>query len=306
MSHSIFVNLEAEESDTYDEESDDWGDDDATTAERARQAAESVPLRGCDEVDKVLQVAQKWEEYGLRGELAKQQTRQTLRQNKRKAKAHPPSVNHPPKRACTRDKSTTPPPNTFPVNVETCNGIVVIHLPEIPGELETPREMRIYNASEPYIRAADKIAVAKIIAARQDPAPAVSPSVSTSLSASLPVTNEEWAGGAPTPSCALTPPPGSPAALRARSLSPPPSEDWPHGVATPVCSRSPSRASPAPLPLFSPDNRFDGSTSTPSPPSADAAMISSTITINQTDQLFAWQVLYCLFTAVIVLRFVFQ
>lgn len=262
------MNIEAEQADTLDNESDDWDDDDdddddeATTAERARQAAESVPLRRRDQVNEVLQVAKKWEEYAKQGELAMQRK---PRQKKRTRKADPPAIPRSQKRARTGNKNPSPPPNTFPVEVATCNGIIVIHLPEIPGETEFDHEMRIYDASDPIIRAAELQEIATILS-RQGPAPATS-SVSTPPAASSPTVTDEWAGGALTPTIASTPPPRSSPASLAPSLSPL-LEDFPDGAATPVaCSRSPSQAPPALLPLFLPDNWSDGSTPAPSPPS---------------------------------------
>lgn len=276
------MNLEAEQSNTPNNESDDWDDDDDdedTTAERVRQAAESVPLRRRDQVDEVLEVAKKWEEYALQGELARQERHRKPRQTKRKQKADPPSLARSQKRARTLNNFPSPPPNTFPVEVKTCNGVVVIHVPEIPGEKETPREMRIYNLSEPFIRAADEQELSKIFAARglapaatlaYPATPNCALAASTPVAAPSPTIAEEWVGGAPTPISASTPPPCSPAALRARSSSPMVLEDWPGGVATPLaCLHSPSQAPPALLPLFLPDNRSNGSTPAPSLPSAD-------------------------------------
>lgn len=195
----------------------------------------------------------KWEKYANQGELTGQQK---LPQKKRKQNADSLTIPHPQKRARTSKKAPSPLPNTFSVEVPTCHGIVVLHLPVIPGELETPREMRIYDASEPYIHAASREEVSRILAARQGTAPALSLPVSTPVAALSPAIVEEWAGGAPTPTIASTPLPDSPAALRARSLSPL-LFDWPHGAATPLaCLRSPLEAPPAVSPL--PDNWSDG------------------------------------------------
>lgn len=274
------MNVEAEESDTPDDDDDD---ENARNAERARQASECVPLRKRDEVDKVLQVAKKWEEYTAQGELERQEDHCKPPRKKCKQTADSPVIPRLRKCARVQEKSPSPPPNTFPVKVETCRGVVVIHVPEIPGEQETPCEMRIYNLSEPYHRAADQELLAELRSKQrhgpatfsanptsQSPTLADSSHISTPGAASSSAVTEEWIGGALTPISASTPPPRSPAASRARSLSLL-LKDWPTGVATPAYSRSPPK-SPATLPLFLPDDWDDHLTPAPSPPSADAEL----------------------------------
>ncbi|KAE9393548.1 hypothetical protein BT96DRAFT_216166 [Gymnopus androsaceus JB14] len=150
-------------------------------AERVRQAAESVPMRRRDEVDHVLEVAQKWEEYAVQEERAREE-RKNKPQQKRKAKALP-SVKPPPqKRARTkktlpspppppqqrvRTKKTLPsaPPNTIRLEVPTCTGKVIVYIPKIPGENELQYQLRVSEVSEPIRREADKKELNRMIAA---------------------------------------------------------------------------------------------------------------------------------------------
>ena len=75
LSCSIFVDAEAKESDDEMDESDD----EAITAERVRQASESVPLWKPHEVSGLLQVADKWEQYYLQRERVEQAQRLSKR-----------------------------------------------------------------------------------------------------------------------------------------------------------------------------------------------------------------------------------
>ena len=249
LSRSILVDIEAEESDALDDELSE-SDDEATAAERARQAAESVPLRRHNHVDGVLLVANAWEKFAVEHDQRMRDgnvERPSRKSGKRKA--DPPAVPSLPRKRA-RAKSPSPLPNTFREKVQTAKGTYVIYLPEIPGENELQRQTRIYNASEPIIAAVDHEVVAEMIANRrsapaasganptpQQSVPAHSSSISTAPAAPI---DEEWTGGAPTPTSAPTPRPRSPPASRARSTSP----VLPNDMI--VDRQSPSDSSPSP------------------------------------------------------------
>lgn len=260
MSRSIFVDVEAGESDGEIDESDE----EATVTERKRQAADSVPLRKRHEVSEMLRVAEKWERYCLQREHG-------LSPQKGKRKADSETSADSRKRLCLQSGTPAPaippstiPPSTFPVNVQTCKGVVVIHLPEISGECELSREWRISEASEVIEEAAFKeqanetgAAVIKNRQARKaieeaasrrtstnSPAVLSQSSLETTNSASPPTAAEEMINGAATPARANTPLADSLFQGRSR-LSPFP-EEWIDGAPTPRGS-SPVPASPGPL-----------------------------------------------------------
>ena len=222
------VDVEAEKSDALDDEPSD-SDDEATAAEHARQAAESVPLRRRDEISEVLRVANEWEKFAVeqnrRVQERQERNRERPLRETGKRKTDSLAAPSPCKRA--RAKSSSPPPNTFREGVPTAKGMYFIYLPEIPGENELQRETRIYEASEPIIAAVDKEVLAEMTAKIQCSAPAASAAISTpqgSASAhSSPIPtppaaqiDEEWTGGASTPTKAPAPP-RYPPASRARS-----------------------------------------------------------------------------------------
>lgn len=195
ISRSILVDVEAAES---DDEVDDW-DDEAMAAERARQAAESVPLRRRDGVDEVLEVARRWEAYAMQGERTRQpkpnRSEKKPRPMKRKELPNPPATPRSQKRArtpvLTRKPSPSPPPPTNPVEVETCSGTVIIHVPVVPGESELLYETRIYDLSIDVQRNAERVALAMLRGAQASvppPSPEIAPEIS-----------EEWPRGALTP-----------------------------------------------------------------------------------------------------------
>ncbi|KAE9387885.1 hypothetical protein BT96DRAFT_948031 [Gymnopus androsaceus JB14] len=227
LSRSILVNVEAKESDALDDEPSDLDDDEATAAERARQAAESVPLQRHDEISEVLRVANEWEKFAVeqnrRVQEQQEQNRERPLRESGKRKIDSPAAPSPRKRA--RAKSSSPPPNTFREGVPTAKGIYFIYLPEIPGENELQRETHIYEASEPIIAAVDKEVLAEMTAQRSTPAASAATSMHQGLasaySSPIPMPpaaqiDEEWTGGASTPTKA----PAhtcSPPAPRARS-----------------------------------------------------------------------------------------
>ncbi|KAJ3799293.1 hypothetical protein GGU11DRAFT_777662 [Lentinula aff. detonsa] len=156
LSRSILVDIEAEDSDTQDNEEFE-SEDEATAIERGRQNAESVSLRPSDHIDSVQRVASAWEEALIEQERrkeAKSLSFMTRRNGKRKAPD--PTTLSPRPRKRTLRHSSPPPPNTFRHEVETCKGTVVIYLKEIPGECQLDREMRIYEASEVASAEADR------------------------------------------------------------------------------------------------------------------------------------------------------
>lgn len=153
------MDIEAAESDTLDEDPSD-SEDEATSAERARQAAESVPLRKRDEINSVLRIANKWEEYALEQNRRVQelvQERPPRESGKRKA---PPSIATSSKRV--RAKSPSPPPDTIRAVVPTAKGDRVFYLPFIPGESELERESRIYDATQPMVTLIDDEAIKEL------------------------------------------------------------------------------------------------------------------------------------------------
>ncbi|KAE9384250.1 hypothetical protein BT96DRAFT_1008265 [Gymnopus androsaceus JB14] len=182
LSRSILLDIEAEESDATDNE--------ATTAERARQAAESVPLRRHDHVDDVLQVANAWEE------LALEQDRRMQGQNIDSSRKN------------GKQKVDTPAPSPLP----TAKGDVFIYLEDIPGENDLEHESRIYDASEAVIAAVDKEILDEMTANRRRYAPAPSTTIpgAPALSATIPGAPALPAStpGAPVPSAST---PGAPA-----------------------------------------------------------------------------------------------
>lgn len=204
------MDIEATQSDDEFEDSDD---DETTTMERERQAAESVSLRRHDEVDKVLQVARKWENYARQGERAtqeKQSRTQKTRSLKRKETANPPT-SRPRKRARTEKTSLQPPPNTKPVTAQTSKGQVIIHVPVIPGERELDYELRVYDLIDAAQREADKEALAALRTSQIElqagkgivPRPSVPPSPS-------PIVHPPSSPVVPPPPSPVVPPPPSP------------------------------------------------------------------------------------------------
>ncbi|KAE9393530.1 hypothetical protein BT96DRAFT_999396 [Gymnopus androsaceus JB14] len=310
LSRSILVDVEAQQS---DDELDDSDDDELMAAERARQAAESVPLRRRDEVYGVLEVAKRWEHYAVQGEWARQEIQrkpEKSRQNKRKAQTDLSSLPRPEKRARAKP-SSSPPPNTIPLKVQTCTGTVLTHIPVISGENELQYEIRAYDISQCILREAESKELARMVAdirnhqlcfppgqtppaapsheiAEEWPLSAPTPAGGTpiqspSRSQTPPVPLSPWHDGAPTPAAGATP------TQHSRSLSQAPpssflSDEWlggaAGGVTTPVCrSLSPLQAPPlAPLPLFLPETDGDS----PAP--------SNDINVGETDKLSNWQV----------------
>lgn len=167
-------------------------------------------MRRRDEVDKVLQVARKWENYATRGEQAteEKQLAQKRRPLKRKETADPPATSRPQKHARTRKTSPHPPLNTIPVTAQTSQGKVTIHVEVRPGESELDYELRVSDLIDAAEREADKETIALLRARQVDlqvakgtvPRPGVSP---------------------PLPSHSVPPPsPGVPEKLPIRAPSP--------------------------------------------------------------------------------------
>ncbi|KAE9385314.1 hypothetical protein BT96DRAFT_1007153 [Gymnopus androsaceus JB14] len=266
-----------------------------------------------DEVYGVLEVAKRWEHYAVQGEWARQEIQrkpEKSRQNKRKAQTDLSSLPRPEKRARAKP-SSSPPPNTIPLKVQTCTGTVLTHIPVISGENELQYEIRAYDISQCILREAQSKELARMVAdirnhqlcfppgqtppaapsheiAEEWPLSAPTPAGGTpiqspSRSQTPPVPLSPWHDGAPTPAAGATP------TQHSRSLSQAPpslflSDEWlggaAGGVTTPVCrSLSPLQAPPlAPLPLFLPETDGDS----PAP--------SNDINVGETDKLSDWQV----------------
>lgn len=258
------MDIEASQS---DDEFDD-PDDETAAMERERQAAESVPLRRREEVDRVLQVARKWESYARQGERATQEKRsraQKTRTLKRKETANPPATSRPQKRARTEKTSLhpPPPPNTKPVTVQTTQGQVIIHVQVIPGESELDFQTRVYDMTEAAHAEANKETVAVLRTCQVElqvgkgivPRPSVTPPPSRIVppTPSLEILPEDKA---PTPTfsrLSLSPPPTSSASewlqkFEARLFADLDNDaDWPiepmkSGGGTPPVHRSSSRS----------------------------------------------------------------
>lgn len=143
ISRSVLLDIEAEESDAAEDEM--CSDDEVTAAERARQAAESVPLRGSDYVPDVLRVANAWEKIALERESNAVSSR-----NKAKRKAD--SSQATPRKRPREDSPLPPPPPNHSLHyVDTCKRRKYFYIEDIPGETVKAREFRIYDAGEVFV-----------------------------------------------------------------------------------------------------------------------------------------------------------